>query len=90
MHIVFRDKPVRVVHINNEPWFVAKDLCDVLDKKIKNQAYARIDDHQKVTIQVRDPASGKTQPTEMVNEAGMCTLVHAHMRHDLIIHPIKK
>ncbi|RRE78961.1 hypothetical protein EAO21_29250 [Klebsiella pneumoniae] len=30
MCFLFENHPVRVVLVNGEPWFVAKDICDAL------------------------------------------------------------
>jgi prophage antirepressor-like protein len=43
----FDCKEIRVILINNEPWFVAKDLCDVLEINNSRQALSRLDDDDK-------------------------------------------
>ena len=39
-NFVYRKLPVRVVMIDGEPWFVAKDVCDVLEIKQPVRAVA--------------------------------------------------
>lgn len=39
---------------NGEPWFVAKDVCDVLELSNVGQALARLDDDEKSSITLND------------------------------------
>ena len=39
---------VRVVEKDGEPWFVAKDVCDVLELSDVNKTTARLDDDEKL------------------------------------------
>ena len=39
--------PIRVQVINQEPWFVAKDVCDALTIGNSRDAIARLDDDEK-------------------------------------------
>ena len=40
---------IRTVVIDGEPWFVAKDVCDILGVKNSRQAMTRLDDFEKNT-----------------------------------------
>lgn len=44
---VYNDKPVRSMMRGDEPWFVGKDVCAVLDIKNHNDALARLDDDER-------------------------------------------
>ena len=46
----FRENEVRVVDINGEPWFVAKDVAEVLGYSETNRMTARLDDDEKSKI----------------------------------------
>ena len=39
--------PIRVKMVNNEPWFVATDVCQVLKIANNRNAVARLDDDEK-------------------------------------------
>lgn len=40
----FQDIPVRIVHRNEQPWFVAADVCRVLEIANNRDALASLDD----------------------------------------------
>jgi len=58
---------------NGDPWFVAKDLCDVLDIKASKDAVARLDEDEKARFKIA--TSGGPQEMYIVNESGMNSLV---------------
>lgn len=64
---------VRVVERHGEPWFVAADLCSVLDIRNSRDALARLDPDEKGVVNADTP--GGTQQMSVVNEAGMYSLV---------------
>lgn len=64
---------VRTVLINNEPWFVAKDVCDCLEIVNNRQALTRLDDDEKGVIS-NDTPGGK-QNLQAVNEYGLYSLI---------------
>ncbi|OQA79022.1 MAG: hypothetical protein BWY31_04275 [Lentisphaerae bacterium ADurb.Bin242] len=70
---LYQDHPVRIVERNGEPWFVAKDVCDVL--KIKNSrtslALLEVDERDVHTV---DTLSGEQEMT-IVSEAGLYSLI---------------
>lgn len=69
----YSDKEVRTIVIDNEPWFVAKDLCDILGIVNVSQAMSRLDADEK-GICSNDTPGGK-QDLAMVSESGMYALV---------------
>lgn len=54
----FNSNQVRIVIINGQPWFVAKDLCLILEIKNSRQALTRLDDDEKDVI-LTDTPGGK-------------------------------
>lgn len=69
----FESHNVRTVIINNEPWFIAKDLCDVLKIKNSRKALTALDDTEKgVTSSY---TLGGNQKHAIINESGMWTLI---------------
>lgn len=62
---------MRVVLRNNEPWFVAKDICDALDYKNSRKAVAdHLDDDERCNQQLHRGY----KPT-IINESGLYALV---------------
>ena len=43
----FQGNQLRTVVIDNEPWFVAKDLCNILDISNSRMALQRLDETEK-------------------------------------------
>jgi anti-repressor protein len=63
---------VRVTMIDNEPWFVAADVCKALE--IEPTATRRLDDDEKNTLRLTQGTSGNPNVT-IVNESGLYSLV---------------
>lgn len=64
---------LRTVMIENEPWFVATDVCRALD--IDATATRRLDDDEKVTLRLTQGETAKTSDTTVINEPGLYSLV---------------
>jgi prophage antirepressor-like protein len=69
----FQSSQVRVVVQDGEPWFVAKDVCEVLELGNPSQALTRLDDDEKGVISNDTP--GGFQEMLVVNEYGLYSLV---------------
>lgn len=62
---------------NGEPWFVAKDVCDVLELSNVSQTLARrLDDDEKSSITLNDGTPGNPNRA-IVSESGLYVLVLA-------------
>lgn len=69
---------VRVMTINNEPWFVAADVCKALEIGNPTMALSRLDEDEKMTLSLTEGHSGVrggAQMANVVNEPGLYTLV---------------
>lgn len=64
---------VRVTVMNSEPWFVAKDVCDVLQHRSPSQAVSRLDEDEKGITTVITP--GGPQQMGIVSESGLYSLI---------------
>ncbi|MGN7284304.1 BRO family protein [Shouchella rhizosphaerae] len=71
---MFEGQEVRIVNHDGEPWFVAKDVCRVLDIKNHSDAVSRLRNSQKSVLGISDP-HGRVQNTTVLNEAGVYKLV---------------
>ena len=69
---VFEDEAlVRVIMIDGEPWFVAADVCRVLEIVNVSQAVDRLDADEVTLCQIE----GSHRPTNVINESGLWSLV---------------
>ena len=64
---------VRTVLINGEPYFVAKDLCDVLEIGNPTMALTRLRENEKGISSIE--TLGGVQQMSVVNETGMYLLI---------------
>ena len=67
------DVKVRVQMIDENPWFVAKDLCDYLELSDVRRAVEPLDDDEKLSGEILK--SGQKRSMLLVNESGMYALV---------------
>ena len=71
----FDNKEVRTLLINNEPWFVGKDVAEVLGYKNQNDALSKhVDDEDKDTIAIRD-SIGRNRDTPIINESNLYKVI---------------
>ncbi|MNH94446.1 hypothetical protein D3C73_470670 [compost metagenome] len=70
---MYGPQQVRTVLIENEPWFVAKDICDVLELTNSRMAIERLDTDEKGVSSI-DTLGGK-QSLQVVNEYGLYSLI---------------
>lgn len=72
----FESKSIRTLAINNEPWFVAKDVCDTLKISNVSDALLKLDNDEKATIGLTDSQAGNgAQSISIISESGMYTLI---------------
>lgn len=64
---------VRNVVLKGEPWFVAKDVCDVLGLKNSRDTMSGLDEDEK-GVAISDTPGGK-QSLAIVNESGLYSLI---------------
>ena len=71
----FGSREIRVIRDENEePWWVAKEICDALGLENVTRACARLDEDEKNTITLSKCIPGNPE-TVIVNEPGMYSLV---------------
>ena len=69
----FKGCAVRTVMIGNMPWFVAKDVCEVLELSDVSMSVAKLDDGEKLVQKLF--VSGQNRDMIIVNESGLYTLI---------------
>lgn len=72
---VYGDKNVRTVEMNGEPWFVLKDVCEVLkmDTSQLKKIADRLEPDEKGRKQITTP--GGAQESWIVNESGLYNVI---------------
>lgn len=73
----FDSSAVRVLMHGNEPWFIAKDICNILEIENPTQAIARLDEDEKGSLCLTEgtsPKGGNPNHT-IVSESGLYCLV---------------
>ncbi|AVO22616.1 BRO family protein [Aeribacillus composti] len=70
----YQQHQLRTVIKDGEPWFVAKDVCDVLNHSNHKVAVTRLDEDEVSKVYLTD-SLGRKQQTTIVNEAGLYSLI---------------
>ncbi|HEM6081697.1 TPA: ORF6C domain-containing protein [Streptococcus suis] len=71
---VFHGQEVRTVTINNDPWFVGKDVADILGYQNPQKAIRdHVDFEDKLTEQIVQ--SGQNREMIIINESGLYSLI---------------
>lgn len=70
----FHGQEVRTLTIDNEPWFVGKDVADILGySKARNAIALHVDEEDALKQGI--PTSGGTQDMLIINESGLYSLI---------------
>lgn len=74
----FNDAQIRVVEKDGQPWFVAKDVCEIIGLSQVSRAMDRLDDDERGLVKVTHPQNPeKTLEVNAVNESGLYQLIIA-------------
>lgn len=68
-----QNSQIRIIIINDNPWFVAKDICDALSLSNHRDAISKLDKDEK-GVALTDTLGGQ-QELNIINESGMYALV---------------
>jgi prophage antirepressor-like protein len=66
---------------DGEPWFLASDVCDVLEIKNSRDAVSRLDDDEKDAVGIPDTI-GRIQNSTIVNESGLYSLIFTSRKEE--------
>ena len=69
----YKSMPVRTVEISGDTWFVAKDVCDILELTNSRMAVQELDEDEKGVSKTDTP--GGVQDMTIISEAGLYTLL---------------
>ena len=70
MSLSYENKMVRTVIKDNEIWFVAKDICDILELSNPTMALSNLDDDERAKFNL-----GRQGETNIINEFGLYNLI---------------
>ncbi len=73
MNFEFEGMAVRVIENEQEPWFIGRDVCRVLDVRNESQALDRLDDDERTSLLV--PTLSGEQQMVVVSEPGVYRLI---------------
>jgi anti-repressor protein len=73
----FEGKQTRVILIDGEPWWVAKDVCDILELTNPTETLKALDDDEKGSLRISEGTSpkGGNPNVNVINESGVYTLI---------------
>jgi len=72
----FEQREVRVIEKDGEPWFVAKDVCSILDIQNHRDAIAKVlDDDERGASEISTPSNGGHSTVNIINEPGLYKLI---------------
>ena len=69
----YQDKPVRTIQKDGEPWWVLKDVCEVLEISKYRDTAERLDPDERESVRVDTP--GGKQEMICVNESGLYNVI---------------
>ena len=68
----YNNNEIRVIENNGEPWFVVKDVCEVLELADVTSALRVLDDDEKLTRLIS--GAGQSRLMNLINEPGLYAL----------------
>ena len=72
----FEQNEVRTVLVNDEPYFVGKDVAEILGYRDSSSAVSKnVDDEDKTTLLLEQPGSNYKSKTTIINESGLYSLI---------------
>lgn len=73
---MYNGKEVRTIEIDGETWFVAKDVCDILEIVNHRDTMAKcLDEDEKRVSPISTPSNGGYSDVTLISEAGLYTLL---------------
>ena len=67
----YADKEIRVMTLENNPWWVAKDVCETLTLTNPTEAVRALDEDEKSTLRISEGGP----EVNIINEAGLYSLI---------------
>ncbi|WP_442774281.1 BRO family protein [Lactococcus hircilactis] len=74
----FNSLPVRTVLVDNDPWFVAKDVADILEYSETAQMTRRLDKEDSMSVKL----TGMNMKSTIINESGLYEAIIGSKKKD--------
>ena len=72
----YDDQLVCTVIVNHVPWFVAKDVCAVLELSDVSMSVSKLDDDEKNTLEISEGIPDRGNPNmNIISESALYTLI---------------
>lgn len=71
--VFFENMPVRIVDNNGEHWWVARDICDILELGHITNALKGLDDDELTVMKLQ--SGGQKREMKVINESGLYSLI---------------
>ena len=71
----YKNREVRTTEIDGETWFVAKDVCAILEIVDHRSAVQALEDDEKRVWEISTPSNGGYSSVNIISEAGLYTLL---------------
>lgn len=72
----FEELPIRTMNVDGEPYFIGKDVAEVLGYKDVSSAVSKhVDDEDKTTLLIQQDGSNYKSRTTLINESGLYSLI---------------
>lgn len=68
----FKGQDLRTILLNDEPWFVAKDVCEILELTNPTMALQRLEEDERAKFNL-----GRQGDANIINESGLYELIFA-------------
>ncbi|OPH36258.1 Bro-N domain-containing protein [Moraxella equi] len=78
INFTFEQSPIRIIDQQGEFWFVANDVCNVLEIANARDALSRLDDDEKADVALTDTSSNgvkQSRKLNIINESGLYALI---------------
>ena len=85
----YNSKQVRTIIKDGEPWFVAKDVCGILEISNGRDAISRLDTDEKDAVGITDTI-GRIQLTTIISESGVYALVFTSRKPEAELQTLDK
>lgn len=73
----FKGQDLRTVLLNDEPWFVAKDVCEILELTNPTMALQRLEEDERAKFNL-----GRQGDANIINESGLYELIFASRKQE--------
>ena len=71
---LYKDNPVRIIEKDGEPWFVAKDVCNILEIKNSRDTLSKCLDSDEKGVEIIYSPHGENE-MGIISEAGLYSLI---------------